>query len=79
MLTPQPPGLQLIAAKAREQRSDLLEETGGGRLVRKAEFTGHGFLDRVMTGIGDGLIYIGEKLREQSVPAVSCGSEAYQS
>jgi hypothetical protein len=79
MLTPQLPGIQLMAAKAREQQSDLWRGMERGRLVRKVGSTRHDFSDRVLTSIGNMLISAGEKLRERHVPVMLQGSEAYQS
>lgn len=79
MFTPQPPGIQLMAAKARERQSDLLREEERGRPVRKAGSARHDLMDRVLTGIGDVLVSAGEKLRERHMPVMPQGSEAYQS
>jgi hypothetical protein len=79
MLTPQLPGIQLMAAKAKEQQGDRRRGTERGRLVRKAKSTRHDFLDRVLTNIGNMLISAGEKLGERHAPVMPQGSEAYQS
>lgn len=79
MLTPQLPGIQLMAAKTREQQSERRRGTERGRLVRKVGSTRHDSSDRVLTKIGHMLISAGEKLRERHVPVTPQVSEAYQS
>jgi hypothetical protein len=79
MFSPQPPGIQLMAAKARERQSDLLREEERGRPVRKVGSAGYDLMDRVLTAVGDVLVSTGEKLRERRMPVMPQGSEAYQS
>ena len=79
MFTPQPPGIQLMAEKAREQQSDLLRDEERGRPVRKAGSARHDLMDRVLTTVGDVLVSTGEKLRAWRMPVTPQGSEAHQS